>query len=190
MLLADRPTTSRWAPPSGQTLLIKSGRSSKARTEVDTSSARPPSPGSQIALEPDLGSAFDPTRTVARAGTADSTPGSLRRFTPPAPDARLQRQAGVRHLGRGRRRPPGVADVCFLRMRSSACRCRLDCGGSRLRPGASVEGGLCNRVRGAARGWRKRAKQGAVLVVWHDRSPSMPTASCRSPRRLVYFGSP
>ena len=57
-------------------------------------------------------------------------------------------------------------------------------------PPRSVEGGLCNRVRGAARGWRKRAKQGAVLVVWHDRSPSMPTASCRSRRRLVYFGSP
>ena len=49
-----------------------------------------------------------------------------------------QRQAGVRHLGRGRRRPPGVADVCFLRMRSSACRCRLDCGGSRFRPVAGA----------------------------------------------------
>ena len=36
---------------------------------------------------------------------------SLRRFTPPPPDARLQRQAGVRHLGRGTRQPPGVADV-------------------------------------------------------------------------------
>ena len=34
--------------------------------------------------------------------------------------------------------PPGVADVCFLRMRSSACRCRLDCGGSRFRPTAGV----------------------------------------------------
>jgi hypothetical protein len=43
MLMADRPTTSRWAPPAtGQTLLIKSGRSSKARTEADTSSARQP----------------------------------------------------------------------------------------------------------------------------------------------------
>jgi len=55
-----------------------------------------------------------------------------------ASDARNQRQAGVPHLGRGRRRPPGVADVCFLRMRSSACRCRLDCGGSRFRPDPSV----------------------------------------------------
>ena len=29
--MADRPTTSRWAPLQGQTLLIKSGRSSKAK---------------------------------------------------------------------------------------------------------------------------------------------------------------
>ncbi len=76
--MADRPTTSRWAPPVNrrQTLLIKSGRSSKARTEADTSSARQPR-RSQSLSEPDLGSAFDPTRTVARAGTQDSTPGSL-----------------------------------------------------------------------------------------------------------------
>ena len=78
MLLADRPTTSRWALLlRGQTLLIKSGRSSKARTEADTSSERHPLPGSQIAFEPDLGSAFDPTRTVAREGIEESTPGSL-----------------------------------------------------------------------------------------------------------------
>ena len=52
-----------------------------------------------------------------------------------------QRQSGVRHLGRGRRRPAGVPDdVCFLRMRSSACRCRLDWGGSRFRPDPSVGG--------------------------------------------------
>jgi hypothetical protein len=42
--------------------------------------------------------------------------------------------------GRGRRQPPGVAHVCFLRMRSSACRCRLEPGGSRLRPDPSVRG--------------------------------------------------
>jgi hypothetical protein len=63
-------------PPRGQTVLIKSRRSSKARTEADTSSERHPRRGSQIASESDLGSAFDPTRTVARAGTEDSTPGS------------------------------------------------------------------------------------------------------------------
>ncbi|MGO9974445.1 MAG: hypothetical protein ACLP01_16910, partial [Solirubrobacteraceae bacterium] len=34
----------------------------------------------QSAFEPDLGSAFDPTRTVARAGTKDSTPGVLLRW--------------------------------------------------------------------------------------------------------------
>ena len=57
---------------------IKSDRSSKARTEADTSSARHHhTGGSQSAFEPDLGSAFDPTRTVARAGTKDSTPGAL-----------------------------------------------------------------------------------------------------------------
>ena len=55
-----------------------------------------------------------------------------------AADARVQRQAGVRHLGRSTRQPPGVAHVCFLRMRSSASRCRSAPGGSRLRPISSV----------------------------------------------------
>ena len=73
MLLADRPTTSRWTPLCRANAPIRSGRSSKARTEADTSSARHPSPGSQIAFESDLGSAFDPTRTVARAGTKFNT---------------------------------------------------------------------------------------------------------------------
>ncbi len=39
--------------------------------------------------------------------------------------------------GRGRRQPPGVAHVCFQRMRSSACRCRMDAGG--LSPSPSSE---------------------------------------------------
>jgi hypothetical protein len=68
MVLADRPTTSRWTPPEGANAPIRSGRSSKARTEADTSSGRHPH-RSQSHSEPDLGSAFDPTRTVARAGT-------------------------------------------------------------------------------------------------------------------------
>jgi hypothetical protein len=52
----------------------------------------------------------------------------------------LSDQAASRRppLGRGARQPPGVAHVCFLRMRSSAWRCRLDPGGSRLRPQPSA----------------------------------------------------
>ena len=51
-VVADRPTTSRWTHPfiGGANASIRSGRSSKARTEADTSSERHPSPGSQIAL--------------------------------------------------------------------------------------------------------------------------------------------
>jgi hypothetical protein len=49
---------------------------------------------------PDLGSAFDPTRTVARAGTEDSTPGSQRpisdrRLTSPADDSGLDSVAAL-----------------------------------------------------------------------------------------------
>jgi hypothetical protein len=46
----------------------------------------------------------------------------------------------LRHLGRGTRQPPGVAHVCFLRVCSSACRGRLDPGGSCLRPDPIVRG--------------------------------------------------
>ena len=78
MLLADRPTTSRWAPPPTeantpyQVRPILEGKNRGRHFARKT-----PSPGSQIALEPDLGSASDPTRTVARAGTHNATPGLL-----------------------------------------------------------------------------------------------------------------
>ena len=49
--------------------------------------------------------------------------------------------------GPGCRQPRGVAQVCFLRMRSSACRCRLDPGGSRLRPEPATS---CRRAGAAA----------------------------------------
>jgi len=49
--------------------------------------------------------------------------------------------------GPGCRQPRGVAHVCFLRMRSSACRCRLDPGGSRLRPEPATS---CRRAGAAA----------------------------------------
>ena len=103
----------------------------------------------------------------------------------PAPDARLQRQAGVRHLGRGTRQPPGVAHVCFLRMRSSACRCRLDPGGSRLRPDPSVRGLgsarplLSSRRRAGLSQWRHFAKAlvpvvpcGFIAISW-DGGPAL-----------------
>ena len=57
LLMADRPTTSRWTPLTGANAPIKSGRSSKARTEADTSSARHPRRGvrslsSQTSVQP------------------------------------------------------------------------------------------------------------------------------------------
>jgi hypothetical protein len=70
-----------------------------------------------------------------RVGRSHSSSGRL------GPGARNQRQAGARHLGRGRRQPPRVAHACFLRMRSSACRRSLDPGGSRLRPQGGAPAG-------------------------------------------------
>jgi hypothetical protein len=70
LLTADRPTTSRWTPLIGANAPIRSGRSSTARTEADTSSETHPRRGSQIALEPSLRSAFEPTPAVARADNA------------------------------------------------------------------------------------------------------------------------
>jgi hypothetical protein len=76
------------------------------------------------------------SRACARASPRRSVGGgpSLLPSRPSARRARAQRQAGVRHLGRHTRQPLGVAHVYFLRNRSSACRCRVDAGGSRLRP--------------------------------------------------------
>src|SRR5450755_3415049 len=61
--------------PTGRTLL--SGQADPRRQEPRPT-LRPEDTlaGSQSHSEPDLGSAFDPTRTVAHAGTQDSTPGS------------------------------------------------------------------------------------------------------------------
>ena len=50
------------------------------RDRVDPDVSKTPVAGSQIPLEPGLGSAFDPTRTVARASTNNSTPGFLSCF--------------------------------------------------------------------------------------------------------------
>src|SRR5450755_697676 len=61
--------------PTGRTLL--SGQADPRRREPRPT-LRPEDTlaGSQSHSESDLGSAFDPTRTVAHAGTQDSTPGS------------------------------------------------------------------------------------------------------------------
>jgi hypothetical protein len=75
MVLADRPTTSRWTPPSGgpshQVRPIHRRQEPRPTLRAQEHSRRRPSHS-----EPDLGSAFDPTRTVARAGNQNSTPGS------------------------------------------------------------------------------------------------------------------
>src|SRR5512142_1747625 len=74
MVLADRPTTSRWTPQAGRTLLL--GQADPRRQEPrPTLRPQEHSRRGQLHSEPDLGSAFDPTRTVARAGNQNSTPG-------------------------------------------------------------------------------------------------------------------
>ena len=92
----------RRPPLGGRTLLSGQADPRRQETEADTSSARHPSPGSQIGLESDLGSAFDPTRTVARAGTRRFNTGigfdGMRSRRAGRRDYRFQPCAGV---GRG-----------------------------------------------------------------------------------------
>src|ERR1039458_8896085 len=79
MVLADRPTTSRWTPPRGE-------RSYQVRPILEGKNRgrhfvrKTPSPGvrflwSQTSIQPST-----LTRTVARAGKPNSTPGFLCRL--------------------------------------------------------------------------------------------------------------
>ena len=141
LLTADRPTTSRWTPLCGANAPIRSDRSLEGTNRGRHFVSKTPSPGSQIALESGLGSAFEPTPAVARADSTSEhrdRSARLRRSRParaspriraPAParvdarfcptqrrasDARNQRQAGSPIWAGVRRQPPGVAHVCFL----------------------------------------------------------------------------
>ena len=122
LLTADRPTTSRWTPPcSGANAPIRSGRSSKARTEADTSSARHPSPGvrslsSQASVQPSSLREPSPARAPQ-----DSTPGSLCPLEPPQAYDRFGDISRPRHgwvgivAGRGEQ-PRGSRVVAWLRL--------------------------------------------------------------------------
>ena len=112
MVLADRPTTSRWTPRKANAP-IRSGRSSKARTEADTSSARHPR-RSQSHSESDLGSAFDPTRAVTHAGTKIQHRDRIRlpaRTQWASTSATLRRSGCVRTAARARVRPDELVDA-------------------------------------------------------------------------------
>jgi hypothetical protein len=86
--------------PNGANAPIRSDRSSKARTEADTSSRRHRR-RSQSHSESDLGSAFDPTRTVAHAGTRRFNTGIA--FVPNPPNRpRLRRRLSDRADPAGR----------------------------------------------------------------------------------------
>ena len=99
------------------------------------------------------------------------------------PEICAERRVGTCH--RMRLPVPGNAYAVMASAIASATRTARSLSPRSERGGWLVQ----SRARSGA-GWRKRAKQGAVLVVWHDRSPSMPTASSGSRRRLAYFGSP
>ena len=163
MLLADRPTTSRWAPPPTeantpyQVRPILEGKNRGRHFARKT-----PSPGSQIALEPDLGSASDPTRTVARAGTHNATPGLLfscrciashDRSSATREAYRATSAARLPCHERTRRREP-VQTIALRVDPTGPPRCRDCCNGRRLslkgRDSASVRCwwvGRCRRVR-------------------------------------------
>ena len=170
MLLADRPTTSRWTPSTGRTLL--SGQADPRRQEPRPT-LRPQDTlrRSQSHSEPDLGSAFDPTRTVARAGTQNSTPGS--HSSPIRQTARdCIGDIGMARSCRCRRRPcrPALAGEPpgALRARRHAPPRRpplleRECGAgcrhaaANARSGAAQVWGACER--GGGRGSRRPARR-------------------------------
>ena len=124
MLLADRPTTSRWAPPpTGANTPYQVRPILEGKNRGRHFARKTPSPGSQIALEPDLGSASDPTRTVARAGTHNATPGLLLLSRPLGPRYRTPRATRGRTWRCDDRLPPDLAiqsssgGSCVLRLR-------------------------------------------------------------------------
>ena len=122
LLTADRPTTSRWAPLSGgersyQVRPILEGKN-RGRHFV----RKTPSPGSQIAFESGLGSAFEPTPAFARA---DSTSEHRDRFDVPSPSrcaigvaakGSLESAEG-RAVADDRISPTGRAEACVPRGR-------------------------------------------------------------------------
>ena len=108
MLLADRPTTSRWTPHRANAP-IRSGRSSKARTEADTSSARHPR-RSQSHSESDLGS-----------------PSTLREPSP-TPGNQIQHRDRIR-VGRPSEAPSSALAQCH------GLSCLDAAGGRLLQPG-------------------------------------------------------
>jgi hypothetical protein len=123
LLTADRPTTSRWAPLSGANAPIRSGRSSKARTEADTSCGRHPRRGvrslsSQTSVQPS-----SLTRALARADSLNSTPGSLS-----AVRGRVETRALRRRWTR-----PGLA-LPWSRHACAVAQRERDCGGGEARP--------------------------------------------------------
>ena len=77
LFTADRPTTSRLAPLSGANAPYQARPILEGTNRGRHFVRKTPKPGSQSAFESGLGSTFDPTRTGARAGTDDSTPGVL-----------------------------------------------------------------------------------------------------------------
>jgi hypothetical protein len=97
------------------------------------------------------------------------------------PSARNQRQAGVRDLGPGTMAAAGVAHVCFLRKRSSACRCRLDPGRSRYRPISSV------RLPRSARSLFVFPRPHAARLRWRQFDHGAPSlrGSARTPLRRI-----
>jgi hypothetical protein len=127
------------------------------------------------------------SKRTARATTRRSNSGRTRRRAAAAAQIRACAAWGRRDCFCPRaQRGPGIA-MATLRSPRCAYSSRR---AIRLASGASAEGRLCNRVRGAAQGWHKRAKQ-----VPFSLSGTIGPSRCRPlaaevRRRLVYFGSP
>ena len=115
MLLADRPTTSRWTPSTGRTLL--SGQADPRRQEPRPTlrAEDNPSPGvrslsSQTSVQPS-----SLTRTVTHAGDRNSTPGSLWRHSDRPDSARSAPKRAIA-FAQERASRPETADVWFATM--------------------------------------------------------------------------
>ena len=163
MLLADRPTTSRWAPFAGERFYqvrpILEGKN-RGRHFV----RKTPLPGSQIAIESDLGSAFEPNASRRPRRQRNSTPRSQSSQTSVQPSSLTRAVARADSAIQHRDRNPLEATV------------RRGCRESSKRSSASV---------GAGAPFRGKAQAGAGAVGVLDRRQRTRAARHGSRRKAI-----
>jgi hypothetical protein len=184
MLLADRPTTSRWTPSTGRTLL--SSQADPRRQEPrPTLRAQDTLAGSQIAFESGLGSAFEPNASPRpRRQPQFNTGIALSVSSPRSPTSGL----GTRRSGRSGGTQGvaiAVAQIGAWGLGSSAADVgsglsRHQSWGSRAGAGtrSCLRAGACRAER------HDRVVRIAPVTAKDVRTPHMRRRPSRSPRRI------